>query len=424
MLLNNKNIVSVSLVLSRLYLDDSEYILNEKWKEIRTAFIDIKNEKLLYNELIQFLSRNRVLEIVLTNCKKINDIVLEDFIKDIQNQKLKNRENVKPEILKNIPDILNNDNILFIKGSVISQLYPLNYSRYQVDVDIIIKNIDELWNMLNQIKGVYKFDRLKIYTSSKNRISASIDLEPISKELPYIDIHVSPFEIWGSINYDSDLWKKNIKVDGKILIPSKEDMLILLCAHLAKQWMYRIRDINDCYIILKNYKLDWNYIYTQCKKFNLFTLLVILIKNVESVYGLTIDDERFSKKFSFFENLFIKHNLGKQRVYTSFGLEFKFVYQYYYLNIGMYQAIKNSIKNTKNLIVYKNRAYKINKKRKIKQLKENEIIVLVPTKKIFNIVNKRKLLDTSMYIVNEGMKNEYFETPYCNWIQSTYYVKK
>lgn len=423
MMFNNKDIVDVSLVLARLYLDPKKDILNERWNKVKKTFLKIAKNNTLYNELIKFLSENRVLEIVLENCNKINDNCLKVLIRDIQVQMKKNIKNVDATFIKDAPDFFKNDKIIMIKGSSLSQLYPLNYKRYQVDVDIIVQCIDDVWNVLKRTKKIYQYDRLKLYTSRNGKLSASIDLIPFDTNYPYIDVHVSPFEIWGSINYDIDLWKKADSLDNGLFIPSKEDMLILLTAHLAKQWMYRIRDINDCFLILRNYELDWDYIYTQCKKYNLIKLLSILMKRVEEVYELELHDERFKNNMTFFDNLFFKHNLGVQRVYTSFGIEFQYVFNYYKSNSNLFIALKNSLKNTKNLIVYKNRAYKINKKRKIKRFKENEIIVLKPTKKTFKLHNKRLLTGTSMFIVNEGEKDEYFETPVCNWIQSSYYVK-
>lgn len=169
---------------------------------------------------------------------------------------MEKRKNVNIDNLSNVPILLRNQNIMLIKGSALSRLYPDNAKRYQVDADVILRSIDELWEILKITSNDYTFDRLKLYTSFEGNLSASLDLEPKnSKKLP-IDIHISPYEIWGSINYDIDLWKNAKQLDNGSYVPSYEDTLLMLVGHLATQWMYRIRDINDCYIILKNCKLD------------------------------------------------------------------------------------------------------------------------------------------------------------------------
>lgn len=142
MMFNNKDIVDVSLVLARLYLDPKKDILNERWNKVKKTFLKIAKNNTLYNELIKFLSENRVLEIVLENCNKINDNCLKVLIRDIQVQMKKNIKNVDATFIKDAPDFFKNDKIIMIKGSSLSQLYPLNYKRYQVDVDIIVQCIE------------------------------------------------------------------------------------------------------------------------------------------------------------------------------------------------------------------------------------------------------------------------------------------
>lgn len=424
----NKKIVKISQAIGRVYYheDINELIIN--WDNVKPLFIDIYKDQKLFENFIEFLYKNRILEIVKSNCALLNDDDLDNVMFRVEKKIMEKRKNVNIDNLSNVPILLRNQNIMLIKGSALSRLYPDNAKRYQVDADVILRSIDELWEILKITSNDYTFDRLKLYTSFEGNLSASLDLEPKnSKKLP-IDIHISPYEIWGSINYDIDLWKNAKQLDNGSYVPSYEDTLLMLVGHLATQWMYRIRDINDCYIILKNCKLDWRDIYNVGKKYNLLCLLNVLLHKVKEVYGIDYFQKLYKNNdysLKWYEKIFMERNLGIPNVYTSCMLQFTFVYKNYKEKHDIIRSLYEAIRNTKNLIIYENRAYKINNKLKIKKFNENEIIVLTPKNiqiDFQNVKSEKVLFGTSLKVVNQGKKNEYFSTPYGTWVQSTYYV--
>jgi len=424
----NEKIVKVSQVIGRVYYYDDINKLINNWNNIKPIFLDINKDTQLFENFIEFLYKNRILEIVKSNCMLLKDDELDNVISRVERKILEKRKNVNIDNLKNIPVLLGNQNIMLIKGSALSRLYPDNATRYQVDADVILKSIDELWEILKLTSNDYTFDRLKLYTSFDRNLSASLDLEPKdSKKLP-IDIHISPYEIWGSINYDIDLWKNAKQLDNGCYVPSYEDTLLMLVGHLATQWIYRIRDINDCYIILKNCELDWKYIYDVGKKYNLLCLLNILLHKVKEIYGIDCFRKLYKDTdytIKWYEKIFMEKNLGIPNVYTSWMLQFSFVYKNYKEKHNIIKSIYETLRNTKNLIIYENRAYKINNKLKIKKFNENEIIVLTPNnvQNILQDVKSEKVIfGTTLKVINQGKKNEYFSTPYGTWTQSTYYV--
>lgn len=419
MLFNNKDIIKVSLVLGKLYDDISK--LNNEWEKVRNKYISIKGNTKLYHEFKEFLKRNRVIDIVIRNAKDLEDKMLGSLIDDLELIKSEIRSNVDNDKLSLFSKMIQNEDTIFIKGSALSLLYPNKYVRYQVDVDVILKEIDCLWETLSLVKNDYTFDRLKIYCAEKDKMSASLDLFPIEKNNPFVDIHISPFEIWGGINLDIDLWETKNLTEYGYYVPSYENMLIMLIAHLATQWMYRIRDINDCYLLISKCNLDWEYITNICKRHNLLNLLEVVIKQVENVYALKDVLSNKEVKLNLVQDIFMKENLGKQRRHTSIFLEFSYVYGYYSQKQPLLVALKESMFITKNFLLYNNRAYKVNKKLKIKQIKNNEILVLIPFNGVCYPGKKRQLYNSKLYIVNEGEKTEYFISPYGNWTQSTYH---
>jgi len=415
-----KKLILLIELLSKIYDDKNKLVID--WNKNKENYMDNLSDDKTVNNIASFIIKNRVGEIVLKNCYFINDKKLRKLENSLKNKLSNTYECVSIEKLNKMLKYFNNDNLLFIKGTALCKLYPKEYTRYQVDIDLIVHSIDDMWDILRKNKNWYRYDRLKLYTSFNHTLSASIDLYPKEEGIPYVDVHVNPFEIWGSISYKSKMWDRKIKNEN-YYVPSYEDMLLLIASHIGTQWMYRIRDINDVYILL-NKKLDWKYINDTAKVNNLTSILKVLFSKIKKMYNIDLFDKLDGKnELNLSEKIFAKNNYGNPNVYTATPIESIFVYKYYRFNYSLFKSIYNSLKNTKNLVLYKNRAYKINKKRKIKKFSENNIIVLKEAD--LNISSNDKLsriINNTLKIYNEGKNNEFFCTPVGKWIQSSYYI--
>ena len=64
-----------------------------------------------------------------------------------------------------------------------------------------------------------------------------------------------------------------------MLIPSWEDSILLVAAHIATKWEFRLCDINDLHAIVSSHgpSLDWDYIFAQAEKNNLTRILGMLM---------------------------------------------------------------------------------------------------------------------------------------------------
>jgi len=401
-------------IVGKLY-DKGE--LNEfikQWTNYE-AFLS-KNSEIMVDDIVAFLDEHRVLQIAYENLKYINS----EYSMKLQNKisaNLNKWPGTSIKQLVELAEIIDRKKLLFIKGSSLSNLYPVEYTRYQWDIDVIVSNIDELWEIIEKLETQYYFDRLKLYLIRDNDYSASLDLLPKKKDLPPIDIHIAPYYIWGAKVLDVDLWEKEQAIVN-LNCPSFENMLLILVAHIANQWMYRLRDINDLYL-LSNKNLDWNYIYTMLNENNLLPIFNVLNNKISEVYGVHVEG---IKKLKIYEHMFYRLNFGKVSSLGSTLIEWKVVLKSYE-KMGFYNKYYNCLKNTINMVVYKNRAYKVNKKLKIKKWEANEIIVLKKATEKIEVSNYSRKLASEFHLYNEGKKTEYYKAPNIIFVPTTYHNK-
>jgi hypothetical protein len=401
---------------------------NKKYNELSS--IKQSNMKDFINVVAKEIIRHRVTQIAKYNISQSkNHYDFFNLLSKEINSKTNEYEKISKFDMHRTKDLLKNKEMIFIKGSALSILYPKFYNRDLADIDILISNFSDLWSVLKNTKKTYNQDRLKIYTYAKGEVSGSIDLTPKkSTDSPSIDIHISAFPIWGAIKYECDLWDRKIETSFGY-IPSWEDSLLLIVAHVTKQWFYRLRDLNDIFVIIneKSINLDWNYIYIKAREVNLFDILVFLLKETQRVYQSTfysIPKEFNSQLFKETKllNEFKKKSWGESNLIVGAMMQTKFTFNKYREYFGSLNGCLHCMKNGINMLIYNNRAYSAQSKRVIRKLEANEILVLIPlfyNKKSLNR-NLGKEIVPSLKIVNQNKKDEYFISPYCLWVQASY----
>jgi hypothetical protein len=105
-------------------------------------------------------------------------------------------------------------------------------------------------------------------------------------------------------------------------------------------------------------------------------------------------------------------------------LQYKFIQQRYRQDEGLLYSLKHSLRNSFNLLIYNYRAYAAPRRRLIRRIKSNEVLILVPVEKLeknwADLKIGRPIGSSTLQVVNEGTTREYFVTPTGIWAQSSY----
>lgn len=408
--------------IGRLYLENNN-ILNEYLK-----LLDLQYQYLSGNDFTQIvlgLTNNNVLEISKINLKNCMESKLKsELLKLIENAIENKTRQITLEDTKILDAATKEVDILLIKGMAISRYYPEKYSRNQGDIDILVKNSKDLGVIIKNLEKRYYFEKLKLHFLYNNQITSTIDLIPLKTKLdPYIDVHLTPYYMWGAVAYDSNIWERSERINN-FFIPSIEDTIVMLCAHLSNQWMYRMRDINDLFCLISKNNINWNIVEKQVKMLSLESLMNILIHEVINIYGNDLSESKIGmlkklvNKLNIREKLFLNKNFGKENHFGSFLIEIKFVYSYYRRVFNLKKSLYHTFKNTYCMIVYDNRAFST--RNILKTKKENEVYVLKRVESNIDI-STQKNLDKNISICNLNTKNEFIKTDFGNWKQVPYH---
>lgn len=417
-------IKEVVIEISRLYESNEIYKLDSRLSKIEIYYEKLNNDskKNFIKNIVDCLYENKVLEITnhnLNHCKKTQFI--KELLSNIEFFIETKTEKVYTKHLSILKKLSVTSKVMLIKGMAISQYYPKSYIRNQGDIDILVSSTSDIWNALELLKDDYYYEKLKLHFLHNDKFTATIDLLPYNSTNPYIDIHLTPYYMWGAVAYYDDIWN-NTKLNNNFYYPNAENLILMLCAHISNQWMYRMRDINDLYCIIKNNTIDWEFIKIKAKAIGLYYILRILLSDLLDIYSLEIDHKIIQslipfKKLTFKERIFKRFNFGKESGIGSILLEFNFVYSNYRKYFSFFKTVKFSLKNTYYMITTHNRAFNINDKLKVK--KENEVYVLKRTQKKLEEKSRIKLT-SDLIICNENSKNEFFKSKYGNWYQVPY----
>lgn len=375
------------------------------------------------NGLVKRLKKNKVLEIAYSNICNLSEIKNE--VRESFDLAMKQAyQIVKDEQIEEVANVFP-EGTVFIKGSALKSLYPVNYKRYQGDIDVVVRSISDVWKVIPKLDEKYQFDRLKLYVYEEKplKYAGSIDLKSREKDydnVPSIDIHINPFYIWGATVYPYDIYEQSIKIGNK-RIPEINHIIGILVSHIANHWVYRMRDINDLFVLSQNKAVDWDEVNRIIVGLNLQSIWNVLKRRYNEIYKVNLIEGEKLKKLKLSEFLFYKFNFGKTSAFGSGLIEFIYAYRNYTHKFSRMKSLKEALKNTWCMIRYKNRAYIVNKRRYVKKWKENQIIVLTLKKKYYGAEQEKA---EEFKVVNIGKDNEVCISKLGEWKQETYHVTK
>lgn len=178
---------------------------------------------------------------------------------------------------------------LLVKGSAMSALYP-PHTRDLLDIDVLIPDQQRGWEAIQRLRergfaqGMFDLGRRSLET-----IGVKTNLD--SPEGMKLELHMDGFDILGMGYLEAPLWlratrKPTLGCDSAP-IPSLEDLLIVLTAHILRHTTVYLRDLNDAYTILTHdpQHLDWAYIWEIARRNELSEALQALIGEAEAMYG-------------------------------------------------------------------------------------------------------------------------------------------
>jgi hypothetical protein len=324
-----------------------------------------------------------------------------------------------------LDDLFEGIPFLYIKGSVVSTLYPPTHAREHEDVDIYLPLFDDLWRVLRVSGTNYAFDRLKVHLYARDRIAGSVALEPKAEGagLPSIDVHAESFPIWGPAHFELD-FERRVGI-ARSLAPAWEESLLLIAAHATKQWFFRQRDVNDTFFLLRHRgeSLDWEYVREKARALNIAPMLEILLNHTQRLYP----DVRMppgasrSGRAGPVERAFARRCWGRVDYPAALAMHGKMLWPRYRDDFGRLRGSKECAWSMKNLVRYDNRAYIADDRRRLGPLVPNRLLVLVPLEApVPANASGRRVGDSELRIVSAGAPEEYFLTPNGPFVRTSY----
>ena len=215
-------IKEVVIDISRLYESNEIYKLDSRLSKIEIYYEKLNNDsrKNLIKNIVDYLHKNKVLEVAnhnLTHCKKTQFI--KELLSRIEFFIETKAEKVYTKHLSILKELSVTSKVMLIKGMAISQYYPKSYIRNQGDIDILVSSTSDIWNALELLKDDYYYEKLKLHFLHNDKFTATIDLLPYNSTNPYIDVHLTPYYMWGAVAYYDDIWdKKFIHLRKELLL--------------------------------------------------------------------------------------------------------------------------------------------------------------------------------------------------------------
>lgn len=389
--------------------------------------LDKTFDEILVRLVTKEIIRHRVRSVALTNLQTLalrsrfwNEVHLSltkvdnPFVQDVA------------QSVRSVAELLHASSTLFFKGSVVSSAYPLQYHRDQRDVDILIPSFADLWEILQRAEGVYSFKRLKIFTYAAGTLGGTVDLinDTISAQSPVLprklDVHIGAFPIWAGAYFQGDLWK-SAEDRQWFKVPCWENCLLLCVAHVATEWYYRLRDINDLYAIVSNpsVKIDWDYVKQAAQREQLWDLTNVMLAEVKRLYPSV--NLPFLPEMLFAGRWFQATSWGRSSLLVAFAWQSRFLYRRYRSQFSLTRSVIDTIYHGLNLVIYHNRAYSAQKRRIIRSIRPNRVLVLIPLDRNppFSLRQSREL-DPTIRVAWEHTPSEVFLTPWGTWTQASY----
>jgi len=319
---------------------------------------------------------------------------------------------------------------IWIKGVAVEACYPHPFARTSHDVDLVVPGFEQLWRFLADVEDLYQFQRIKVYQYPAGRYGGSVELVPRSPELHLkrVDVSVGGFHLWGASAFRADLWLRSRVVDGH-RVPSWEDTLLIMAGHVATQWHYRLRDLNDLWALLHGVgpQLDWDYVIRMARSEGLLALIGILLRECERVYGKPLPGvpQELRVGARLVDRAFATYNFGETNVGVGALEQTRFLVPRYSRDFGPLRGTYEALRNGAHLVRFRRRAFYAGPERRRRKIGPNEVLVLVRTAPPdpsvpWDSLGGRSLGSPALRVVDEATPEERFLTPYGTFAQASY----
>jgi len=276
-------------------------------------FIDRELKNLNMWHLINLSKHHKVITMLYENLRNFKqkqyDHKYKSLLELLQVQN-KNRKRIINEVLKK--EIIRLDQLfskvgiqhIFIKGAATRLFYPENYFRDMNDIDILVpdlRNLIEAYGALKQegykledkhLGQMFSIKRWDSYRGETKEFPKSVITGHlhVAKNINLrnegirvvVDILCQAMPVSKTNFLRSQIWKRmQYAKDGRYLVPSPEDCLLLTIAHSFKHDFISLKDLNDIFIIIEKYgeKLAWDYV-LNCVKNNGISFRTNLLFNI------------------------------------------------------------------------------------------------------------------------------------------------
>jgi hypothetical protein len=201
------------------------------------------------------------------------------------------------EAIGRVASMLNESGLraTLIKGGSLLFLLPNYVDRLMGDVDIVLPDLDTLWQAARKLltQG-YAFNEKETAWIRRCgidgfRLQGHLTLKD-SHSGASLDLHSYNMSLGAGV-LECDLFARASQIEvgtGRIFVPAPEDALLILAAHGYGHGFFRMRDVNDIMQFLSAYKdtMDWSY-FLRCVKINgLEDVLAHLDRSLQQFYGI------------------------------------------------------------------------------------------------------------------------------------------
>ncbi|MGI8552975.1 MAG: nucleotidyltransferase family protein [Dehalococcoidia bacterium] len=191
--------------------------------------------------------------------------------------------------------------ILLIKGAAVSRLYPDGFIRDQDDIDLVVPTWRGGWATLHCLNACgFTIKTLHLGKIGPRALVGGADCADAAGV--QVEARFPKYPNMSSSTIETPLWDRAVEISlapaVNYLIPSYEDSLLILLAHICKHGSMCWRDINDAYLLIASapMSLDWDYIAHIARQNALAGLLQAVLQIVEEWYGeLPVPQERLPR---------------------------------------------------------------------------------------------------------------------------------
>jgi hypothetical protein len=288
---------------------------------------------------------------------------------------------------------------LVIKGAALHALYPVDSIRIFSDIDLVISpdNVWEAMELLQQMGFRTKRIRLENHTGALQhrrgtwgRYGIAEFFAPHSDHVSF-DMHLGGFPGCGDILLEADLWRRfrHLPLSTTVApVPSPEDQILIICAHISRHGYARVRDLNDLKaLVYHSGELDADYLWRKAESNALTTILDTLLayrdlpqlpaRKPRSCSINKTPLERWKTAFLFHSGKKNTHFHGHRQLIYSRLIQSAFLYDAYRKKEGLPKSIVETLRSSYYLF-QNGRPYRLWKHRWVRSFHRHPRVVIVP----------------------------------------------